>query len=54
MTEIPTICDHHFAAYHKYFDNHMDKVKSKLCSDPLQLHQSGKPNDKCPQATKSV
>ena len=46
MTELPTILDHHFAAFHKYINNLMDKVKSKLCSDPQKLHQSGIPNDK--------
>ncbi len=35
MDEVPTICDHHFAAYHQYYHIHMDKVKSKLCSDSL-------------------
>ena len=48
MKVVPTICDHHLAAYGStYFNQHV--YRSKKCGDPFSSHK-----DKCPVGVKTI
>ena len=36
MENVPSICNHHLAAYSKYFEHHVNR--STNCSDPCEVH----------------